>query len=92
MEKKIILSSAVLMGLLACNEANIVKWTEHKFYIHMNWGWDGSGNGWFFNNGNDRYKSLAGNKEIFGMLSIAPTKKGSAMGGGITSGSGHIFK
>ncbi|MGQ2108043.1 C10 family peptidase [Ornithobacterium rhinotracheale] len=70
----------------------IIKWTEHKYYIHMNWGWRGNGDGWFFNNGNDEYKSLRGNKEIFAMLSIAPIKNSSATGGENTGGSGRIFK
>ncbi|MGQ1929458.1 C10 family peptidase [Ornithobacterium rhinotracheale] len=53
----------------------IVKWTEHKYYIHMNWGWGGDGNGWFFNNGNDRYKTSDANREILVMFSVAPDKK-----------------
>lgn len=49
------------------------RWTEHKYYIHMNWGWDGYGDGWFFSNGSDTYNSTGnGYKEIYSMLSIAP--------------------
>ncbi|MGQ3598644.1 hypothetical protein ACT8PB_01250 [Ornithobacterium rhinotracheale] len=41
----------------------------------MNWGWGGDGNGWFFNNGNDRYKTSDANREILVMFSVAPDKK-----------------
>ncbi|MCK0202926.1 hypothetical protein MWN41_07850, partial [Ornithobacterium rhinotracheale] len=53
----------------------IAKWTEHKFYIHMNWGWGGQGNGWFFYNGKNEYDSTNGNMGITKIIHISPNKK-----------------
>lgn len=58
-----------------------VKWTSHRHFIHMNWGWGATNGGWlldnwYYNNGSDSYRPVQDTRgrfyEIFTMISVAP--------------------